>query len=642
MNKNSTSLIGLAVIGVLFFAINLVSAPLFKSARLDLTEAKLFTLSEGTKNILANIQDPVTLRLFYSKKLASDNPQTAGLERYAKRVSELLEEYEALSGGKLKLIQIDPEPFSEEEDKAVEFGMRGIPVNTSGEKVYFGIAGTNTTDEEQTIAFIELPRENFLEYDFTKLVYNLAFPVKRKVGLITALSIDGSPANPMTGQPGTPPWFFVDQLRGAFEVETIDRAATELPEGIDLLLAVHPKELSDELLFDIDQFALGGGKLLCFLDPHCENDTEGINPQDQMSAFSANRTSDLGPLTQAWGFELVPEKLAGDRENAERVAIEGGDAPYPIWINLPKSSFNAEDPVTADLKKIRMATPGVLRQIEGATTDFEPLIWTSDDAMQIDRMKIIMGHSPQTVQTILDEFVPLEDGLTLAARVGGPAKSAYPDGPPEPVVAEGEEAPPARIAPEDGWLTEGKVQVIVVSDADMLEDRWWVRIQNFLGQRIAQPNANNSDLVINALDNLTGNEDLISLRSREGFERPFTLVEEMRDAADERFREEEQALQAKLEEAQAKIDELQKSQDGAVSSLILSPEVRKEIEKAREDQNATRKKLRDVKHSLTKDIDRLGTRLKLLHIIVLPVGIGLLALALSVLRSNRKKTPSQS
>lgn len=639
MLKGTTTLTGIAVLAVLFFAINLVSNASLSGVRADLTEAKLYTLSQGTKNILRNIQDPVTIRLFYSKKLVSKTPGAAGLEQYAQRVTELLQEYEALSGGKLTLIQIDPEPFSEEEDKAVEFGMRGAPANTAGEKIYFGIAGTNSTDEEETIPFVELPRENFLEYDFTKLVYNLAFPVKRRVGLLTTLPINGGPGNPMTGQPGTPPWFFVDQLRGAFEVVTIERTATELPKGdeaIDLLLAVHPKGLSDQLLFEIDQFALGGGKVLAFLDPHCENDTEGINPQDQMSAFSANRTSDLGPLTAAWGAELVPEKLAADRQNAERVAIEGGDAPYPIWISLPAEFFNTDDPVTAELKKLSFATAGILRSTEGATTSFEPLAWTSEDSMQVDRMKVVMGHSPQTVETILNEFVPLEEGLTLAARVSGQAKSAYPDGPPEPPVAEGEEAPPAPEAPEGGWLTEGEVQVILVSDADMLEDRWWVRIQNFLGQRIAQPRANNSDLVINALDNLSGNEDLISLRSREGFERPFTRVEAMRDEADARFREEEQALQAELDAAQAKIDELQSQQEGAVSTLILSPEVREEIERYREQEKETRKKLRDVKHSLTKDIEALGSRLKLLHIILFPLAVGLLAVAFSYLRSNRK------
>lgn len=639
MLKGTTTLTGIAVLAVLFFAINLVSNASLSGVRADLTEAKLYTLSQGTKNILRNIQDPVTIRLFYSKKLVSKTPGAAGLEQYAQRVTELLQEYEALSGGKLTLIQIDPEPFSEEEDKAVEFGMRGAPANTAGEKIYFGIAGTNSTDEEETIPFVELPRENFLEYDFTKLVYNLAFPVKRRVGLLTTLPINGGPGNPMTGQPGTPPWFFVDQLRGAFEVVTIERTATELPKGdeaIDLLLAVHPKGLSDQLLFEIDQFALGGGKVLAFLDPHCENDTEGINPQDQMSAFSANRTSDLGPLTAAWGAELVPEKLAADRQNAERVAIEGGDAPYPIWISLPAEFFNTDDPVTAELKKLSFATAGILRSTEGATTSFEPLVWTSEDSMQVDRMKVVMGHSPQTVETILNEFVPLEEGLTLAARVSGQAKSAYPDGPPEPPVAEGEEAPPAPEAPEGGWLTEGEVQVILVSDADMLEDRWWVRIQNFLGQRIAQPRANNSDLVINALDNLSGNEDLISLRSREGFERPFTRVEAMRDEADARFREEEQALQAELDAAQAKIDELQSQQEGAVSTLILSPEVREEIERYREQEKETRKKLRDVKHSLTKDIEALGSRLKSLHIILFPLAVGLLAVAFSYLRSSRK------
>ncbi|MCB9916635.1 MAG: Gldg family protein [Planctomycetes bacterium] len=636
MRTLTTSLLGLVVLAVLFFAVNLVGGMTLSSARLDLTEAKLYTLSQGTKNILAGIQDPVTLRLFYSKKLASKEAE--GLERYAQRVTELLQEYEARSNGKLTLLQIDPEPFSEEEDLAAEFGMRGVPVNQAGERIYFGIAGTNTTDGEATIPFVELPRENFLEYDFTKLVYSLGYPQKRKVGLITSLPVNGAPGNPMLGSRGTPPWLFMDQVRDAFDVVEIERDATELPADVDILLLVHPKGLNDQLLFRIDQFALNGGKVLAFLDPHCDADTEGINPQDQMSAFSANRTSDLGPLTDAWGFELVLEKLAADREHAERVAINSGDAPYPIWLNLPAELFNPDDPVTADLKKIRMATPGVLRPVDGAATSFERLIWTGKESMEVDRMKVVMGHSPSSVETILNEFVPLEQELVLAARVSGDIKTAYPDGPPEPVAVEGETPPPAPVAPAGGWKQVGKLQCIVVADADMLADNWWVRVMDFLGQRIAQPNANNADLVINALDNLSGNEDLIALRSRQSFERPFTRVEKMRDDADARFREEEQALQTELENAQKKIDELQTTQEGAVSSLILTPEARAEIERYRQVEKDTRKKLRDVKHSLTKDIEALGTRLKVLHIVLLPFALVLSTFAAYFLLAGRKRS----
>lgn len=618
---------------VLFFAINLAAEGIFTSSRVDLTEAKLFTLSDGTRNILGSMDDPVTLRLFYSATLAKEDAEV--LERYNQRVSELLDEYEAASNGKLTVIRIDPEPFSEEEDQAVEFGMRGVPVNSANELVYFGIAGTNSTDGQESIPFIELPRENFLEYDLTKLVYNLTYPVKKRVGVLSSLPIQGGPANPMDprGGGGTPPWFFLSQLQAAFEVELVPRDAVELPFDLDLLVLHHPKQLDPQLLFAIDQFALNGGHIVTFLDPHAEADMEGINPQDQMSAFSANRTSDLGPLTEAWGFEVVAEKVVADKDGAHRVRLpQGGDLDYLVWLNLSKDNVEEEDPVTAELSKLHMATAGALQPLPDAATDFQSLVQTSENSMLVDRIRVAMRPDPEG---IMDGFISGGEALTVVARVGGMAQTAYPDGPPEAAVAEGEEPPLPLMPPADGWKTEGEIQVIVVSDADMLQDNWWVNLQNFFGNQIASPTANNSDLLINSLDNLSGNTDLISLRSRTGFDRPFTRVDEMRKESEERYRAEEQQLQLELEEAERKISELQTQKEGAVSSLIITPEQRAEIDKFKAKRVDTRKKLRDVKHSLKKDIEALGVWVKLLNFMV-PLLVALLGLASWIYSTQRK------
>jgi len=628
-----TSLIGLPILLVLFFAINLAAENIFTSSRVDLTEAKLFTLSDGTREILSTMDDPVTLRLFYSEKLAKDEAQV--LERFHQRVSELLAEYEAASNGKLTVIEIDPEPFSEEEDQAVEFGMRGIPVNSAGEQVYFGIAGTNSTDGQESIPFIELPRENFLEYDLSKLIHNLTFPVKSRVGVISALPIEGAMANPMDPRSGTPAWFFLSQVRAAFDVEVIPRDATELPQDLDLLVLIHPKTLDPGLLFDIDQFALGGGHVIAFLDPHAEADTEGINPQDQMSAFSANRTSDIGPLSEAWGFELVPQKVVADKSNAHKVRLpQGGELDYLVWLDIREELMDEADPVTAELSKLHMASAGILQPTPEASTEFQTLVHSSEDSMQVDRMRVAMRPDPEG---IWDGFVAEGQELTLVARISGPAQTAYPDGPPEPEVVEGEEPPPTRIPPEGGWLSEGEVQVIAISDSDMLMDQWWVNLQNFFGSQIASPTANNSDLLINSLDNLTGSSALISLRSRTGFDRPFTRVQEMRQASEERFREEEQKLQQELEETERKIQELQQQKEGAVASLILTPEQREEIESFKEKRVETRKKLRDVKHSLKKDIEALGVWIKVLNFLV-PALVALLGIASWLYTTQRKTT----
>ncbi len=633
------SLIGLPVLLVLFFAINLASGAIFTSTRLDLTEDRLFTLSEGTRNILDSMDDKVTLRYFYSSKLAKEELQFA--ERPAQRVREMLDEMAAASGGNLKVIEIDPVSFSEEEDQAVEFGVRGAPANSAGDMIYMAVAGTNSVDDQEVLDLLPLVqgrRRQFLEYDLTKLIYNLANPVRHRVGVISNLPIEGAPPNPMDPRSGSRPWFFLTQLQAAFDVEMIQRGATTLPDDIDLLLLVHPKELAPTLLFEIDQFVLKGGKVVAFLDPHCEADTEGVNPQDQMSAFSANRTSDLGPLTDAWGFELVAEKIATDKQNAHRVRLPGSgtEMPYIAWLNLNDEHVESSDPVISELKKLHLATAGILQAKPGATTTFAPLLTTGPETMQVDRIRVAMRPDPEGV---LDSFVNEDKEIVLAARVNGPVQSAYPDGPPEPAaVPEGQQPPPGPIPPAEGWKTEGEAQVIVVADADMLVDQWWVNVTNFLGQQLANQTADNGSLLLNALENLTGNKDLIGLRSRQGYERPFTRVEGIRDEADEAFREEEQQLQAELDEAERKISELQNQKDdGTVSSMILSPEQREEIERFKEKRVETRKKLRDVKYSLKKDIEALGLWVKMLNFLV-PGLVAAAGIGLWVLRNFSKTT----
>lgn len=636
MNKRTYALVGLAILILLFFGVNLAGGALFTSTQLDLTEAKLFTLSDGTRNVLAKMEEPVTLRLYYSKKAASK--KAPGLLGYAQRVTELLEEYEKQADGKLKLLVIDPERFSEEEEEARSYGLSPTPVSQAGDLVYFGLAGSNDVGDEDRIPLFIPSRENFLEYDITKLVYGLTNLERYTVGVLSALPIAGTPPNPMDPRSrGGEPWYFLTKLRNTFDVVTIERRATELPEEIDILLLVHPKELSDELLFEIDQFALGGGKIIAFLDPHCDLDSEGINPQDRMSAFSANRTSDLGPLLKAWGFELTPEKLAADRGNARVVSLAPGEqTPYVVWADLPQGNVSQDDPIARDLKKVSMLAAGILRPTPDATTSFSRLFWTGEDSMEMERIKIAMGPDPAG---LLKDFEPSGEELTLGARISGPVKSAYPDGPPEKPVAEGEEPPPPPVAPEDGWKTEGDIQVVAIADADMLYHDIWVQLARLGNMQLeVQTKANNYDLLVNAIDNLTGDEDMISLRSRPGFARPFTRVEKMLEEANNRFQAEKQALEDTLAETERRINELQSQKEGPVNSMILTPEQREEIENYRAEQLETNRKLRDVNHSLMKDIERLGSKVKFFNIVALPLVIAILAAAMGLYRKNRKRS----
>ena len=635
MNSKIFTAAGLLLGLILFVALNTLGGSLFRSTRLDLTSEKLYTLSDGTKNILRDLPEPVTLRLFFSRKVAKDVTQLIG---YAQRVQELIEEYVAHSGGRLKLEVYDPEPYSEEEEKAVEAGLQGVPLNAAGEVIYFGIAGTNTTDESENIPFLQQQRENFLEYDLTRLVYNLAHPKKKVVGLISKLQMDGDPLarmrNPQADVQG---WFILDQIRERFEVRTIPDSVDRIEPGIDVLMVVHPQGLAPQALFAIDQYVLGGGKAVVFVDPLCNAQEVRNDPNNPLQAMMADRSSDLGPLLGAWGLDFKKDDLAGDMENGLRVRMpQGGEASYIVWLGMraAQGALGKDDSTTAQLDVINLATAGILSRKSEATTTVTPLIETSKNSMRVAKSAIQFGDDPQK---LIESFVSGGEKLMIAARVSGPAKSAYPDGKPKAETpADG--AKPEEKQDEAGTLKESKgpINVIVVADADLLHDRWWTRTSNFFGQRIATPTADNNGFVLNALENMSGNNDLISLRGRGNSVRPFDKVNEIRLESDKRFLAKEKELDDKLKDLKSKLSELGKGGKDGADAPILSEQLRKEKQEYKEQVVATAKELRRVKHERNQEIESLGTRLKLIDTFAVPLLVILAAIGVAALRPKPK------
>lgn len=626
MNKKLNTLLSVVVLALLFFGVNFAFGKAVPSKSLDLTEEGLYTLSDGTKNILGSLQDEITLRFYFSSGVAAeaDGAQTA--RSYAQRVEELLKRYESLSDGKLTVEFYDPEPFSELEDEAVGYGLRGARVPGGRDKLYFGLAGTNTTDGEEVIAFFDPQRESFLELDLTKLVYTLDQPEKPRVGIFSSIPIRAQQGNPMDPRSGRPAWMVVDQVSERYEVEWIERGDTALPDDIDILVLVHPQNLGDDLLYEIDQFVLGGGRLIAFHDALCEVDQDEIRPDDQLSYLSADRASHLGPLLEAWGVRMDAEQVAADRANAMQVGWQGGGIDYVAIMGLKEDRMDSSDPAVSELKEVILQLAGVLEPIEGATTTFSPLIRTSEDSMRLDRTSVAMRPDPPA---LLDGFLPGGEPLTVAARVSGPAKTAYPDGRPSGDAADGDD----DATPAPHLAESASINVIIVADADMLMDQLWVQVRNILGQRIATPISDNANLLLAALDNFSGNDDLIGLRSRGLSRRPFTMVEELQAEAETEFRQEKQELDARLDELQARIDELQREKEGAVASQIVTPEQRQAIDDAREEQLETRKKLRAVQRKLDEDIDRLEFKVKAWNFAV-PALIALLALGVWAFRRS--------
>jgi ABC-type uncharacterized transport system involved in gliding motility auxiliary subunit len=647
MNTKTLSLAGLIVALVLLFAVNILSSSVFTAARVDLTENRLFTLSDGTGNILAGLQEPITLRLYLSERLIRNLP---AINSYATRIKSLLDEYARAADGMIEIHIIDPEPFSEEEDRAVGFGLTGVPMEGGQEKLYMGLVGTNSVDDEDIIPFLSTSRESFIEYDITRMVYNLSGPDLPVVGLLSSLPINGLGPRAALRGATAPPWAVMEQVEKLFEVQTIEADATEIPEEVDVLLLVHPKQLDNSTLYAIDQFVLGGGRVLLFIDPHSESE----QPQPQvMPMMRASRSSELEGLLGAWGVESDSTMVVGDLQLAAQVRMQRQQQiltlDYPVWLNVLPEMFDPDDTVTAELGNITFATPGYLQPLENASTTFRPLIETTENAALYEATRFLDPNADP--QELLRNYLPVGNALVLAARIEGPVESAFPDGPPS-VESTGDAAPEDTNSDQDDsankqareHLAQSRddINVIVVSDTDILADRFWVQVQEFLGNRIAIPSAANGAFVINALDNLVGSNDLISVRNRGSFIRPFKRVNAIRRDAELEFRQKEQELIQRLDETEQRLVELEKSKQGGDASLILSPEQQQELVRFRQEKIAIRTDLRDVRRNLRRDIERLDARLKFINIALIPILIGIGGLLAGLWRINRRRHHASS
>lgn len=652
LRRSTLAWAGLALAAVVLLSVNLTSSIGLKTWSADLTQDKLFTISQGTREILKSIDEPISTRLYFSKNLASASPDVA---RYFDRVRALFERYRDISGGKLQLSIVDPEPFSDAEDKAVAAGLRGLRLNAEGETGYFGLVATNATDNQEVIPFFSPDRESFLEYDVTKLIYSLANPKKRTIGLMTSLPLDGG-KSPMRQQ-ATQPWVIMSQIREFFDVRTLDQNVKQIPSDIDVLMVAQPTKLTPEAAYAIDQYVLKGGKILAFIDPVAES------AEMQLLQDQGNGREELAKLLKGWGVNFDHKQVAADIRHARRVQF-GGNGPgnqpmvtdFVAWLGLDKSSINPNDVLAAGIDEINVASAGVLSKVDGATTDFTPILQTSSDAEIVDPKKVGFGADPLS---LLRDYVSGGHKLTLAARIAGETKSAFPDGPPKPADAKKPDdqkkaddkdkkdatadasksaaSTPAvkEVTPEQ--VKSGKINVIVVADTDILADQFWVNRQ-MMGQDVVIPTAHNAAFVVGALENLSGSNALIALRGRGVKERPFTLVEDLRRDAEQKFRSKEEALEEKLKTAQAELQKIQSSGDGG-NGVILTDKEQQAVDKFRGEMLDTRRELRKVKLALRENIDSLDGWLKFVNIGLVPLMLGAAAIGLSWRRSRQRRRP---
>lgn len=606
LRQRFASGVALGWVALAFVALVFGSGLLLRGARLDLTQNRLYTLSQGTLHILDRNRAPITLQLYQSEQALRDLPQ---MRTYAQRVRELLQEIAAKSHGRIALDVLDPQPFTDAEDRAASAGLQAVPIGTTGNTLYFGLVG-QSRGEQAVAPFFDPTKEVFLEYDIAKLLSALAVAHKPVVGVLSSLP-SGPRFDPDTGRVNQG-WEIDTELARLFELRRLQANPTSIGDDVDLLMLLHPKNLSDDALYAIDQFVLRGGRLLVFVDPFAESDPagdqHGVLPGGNLSAVD----SKLDKLFNAWGIVYSTRGVVRDPQNALQVQPDPQQPPAnnPLMLGLRKDALNQKDIVSAQLDAVNFSTAGALDLARGSALRMEPLAQSSSQADLLDtiRARLLLGDP----SGLLSDFAAARS-YVLAARYSGILRSAFPE------RNDARHLAASRIP----------ANMIVVADTDLLSDRLWVNAQNFFGRKLMNAFANNGDFVFNMVDNLVGNPDLIALRARPGVARPFTRVTAMQQRADARLRGKEAELQKQLAALEQKLAEMQPSKPANGSALAVTPQQAAGLKQFQQDRQRIRRELRDVRHQLDADIDRLDRRLKLLDILAIPLLLTLLVIVAS-------------
>ncbi|HEX3729355.1 MAG TPA: GldG family protein, partial [Opitutaceae bacterium] len=565
---------GRKVLAILLLFVGLVLANYLASVlpwRVDATADHIYTLSPGTRKLLSEVKEPVTLDLYFSRGTSG---QMIQYKNYAERVREMLREYVRAARGKITFNVIDPEPDTPEEEKATAAGLEPQTLPDSGESFYFGLVATQA-DQVKSLPALDPNREQFLEYDLSELVYSIQQLDKKKLGLITSLPLQGSPDTGMPGQQPQEGQYVVNEWQDSFDLVPVDASATTLPDHLDALALVHPENLTPQLQYAVDQFLLSGKPVFVAVDPSSQYFKRAGGQQAMFNGPPPNVASDLPTLFGGWGIAYNAQKIVGDNDEALQAQnANGSSVHYPVWLGLNHEDFNAESPPTAQLNSLWFVEAGSLALKPGSALRFTPLVQTGPQAGELDAMALQFAQPDDIARQIIPS-----GRKVIAALVTGKFPTAFPDGPPKEAKAEGDKskaaAPPPPAAP-GLKVSSGSSTLIVVADTDWLFDDYSLRKMNFLGQSAAEPLNDNLSFAANSLDFLSGNEELLSIRGKGSSIRHFTVVHAMEARAGEKSREKLTALEAQLNEVQSKLTELQgKKTEG--NRLVASPEMAKAI-----------------------------------------------------------------
>lgn len=633
MKRNLGVVVGLVTALVLLLGINLIASIGMRNVKLDLTEEKLYTLSPGSKQLIDKVKDQVRLKLFYSKTAANAAP---GIKQYADRVIELLRQYANISKGKITLEILDPRPDTDIEEAAVKYGLKAAPL-ANRENFYFGLVIENEVGDQQSIPFLDVNRENFLEYDITRLISAVSTPKKKVIGIMSALPMmggyGGDPMARLSGRPPGEAWVFVEELKNSYEVKEIAMTAKEIDSTIDLLMVVHPKAITPATEYAIDQYLMRGGRAVVMVDPLSFVDQANFSSPNPQDRFQANFDSNLPTLLPSWGLELVPAKVAGDLNLATKVSFGQRPGDYPNALSLTQKNLSQKEIISANLENVFMVNAGILKKQEGARYELTPLAETTTGGGEIDAFMLKFGGDADSLRK---EFKPSNQKLGLIWKLTGKLVTAFPAGKPASTTPPDPKNPEPEKPMEHLAEAKEPTSIVIFSDVDMLSDPISVDKRPFLGQTIARLINDNLSIVNNAVENLLGAQELIGLRARGKSIRPFTRVDELEKQAQAHWADEEKSLNTKLEETQRKLRELQ-SGKAEGQRTVLNASQMAQIETFKADQLQAKKRLTEVRRNLRQDIEKLGVRLKFINIALVPIIVFLLSFLPVAWRSFRMR-----
>lgn len=625
------SSLGVAAMLGIIIVINAIGSK--AKTRVDLTEERAYTLSAGTRAILAKLDTPVQIRYYCTR---GDNQMPVFLKTYAQRVEDLLGEYRQVSKGQIEIQKLDPVPDSDAEDSAKLDGVEGQQIQLGGEPFYLGLS-VSMLDQKESIAFLSPDRERLLEYDISRAISRVMTAEKPVVGIMSPLQYAGMAMNPMMarmGQRGAQPWVFFSELKRDFNVQQIEMNVDKIPDEVKVLVVIHPKQIAEAAEYAIDQFVLRGGKLIAFLDPMSVLDRSS---QQGPMGMNMGGGSSLDKLLKAWGLTFESTKVIADLDYVGRTR----EGRQPAVLALTENAINHDDIVTADANNIFLVFAGAFSGSPAAGLKETTLLHSSVNSQLVDAMSAQFGG-----EQIIKDFKSTNTEQALAVRLAGKFKTAFPDGKPkapETPPAEGEKKEEKKPdEPKEASLKESKEDgaVILVGDADFIQDQ--IAVQEMMnpfggGQRMVMPANGNLAFVQGAIEQLSGDNNLIAVRSRASRERQFTVVKEMQAKAESAFQSKIKSLETGLQEAQTKLNELQQAKgDKGGQKFILSPEQQKEIENFRAKEREVKVQLKDERKKLRAGIDSLENRIKWMNIALMPVLVAGAGIALAVLRHKRR------